>query len=75
MFTDIKDFTSSSEAMPVETLMSSLAEYFDLLSKIILETEGTIDKFIGDSIMAFWGAPKVVDEQANKACLAALRCP
>ncbi len=74
MFTDIKDFTSSSEAMPVETLMSSLAEYFDLLSKIILETEGTIDKFIGDSIMAFWGAPKIVDEQANKACLAALRC-
>ncbi len=74
MFTDISDFTSYSETFPSEVLIPSLSNYFDRLSKIILETEGTIDKFVGDGIMAFWGAPQVVSDQAYKACYAALEC-
>jgi adenylate cyclase len=74
MFSDIKDFTAISESLPVELLMPLLSAYFDVLSKIILESEGTIDKYIGDSIMAFWGAPKRVDDHAKKACLTALGC-
>lgn len=74
MFTDIRDFTSSTESTPIDLLMASLGEYFDQLSKIILKSDGTIDKFIGDSIMALWGAPQKIDQQENKACLAALYC-
>jgi adenylate cyclase len=74
MFTDISDFTSYSETFPSEILVPALSSYFDHLSKIILDAEGTIDKFIGDAIMAFWGAPQIVTDQAYKACCAALLC-
>ena len=74
LFSDIKDFTTISESLPVELLMPSLAAYFDVLSKIILASEGTIDKYIGDSIMAFWGAPQTVVDPVKKACLTALKC-
>jgi adenylate cyclase len=73
MFSDIRDFTASAEILPVEVLMSDLSKYFDVLSKIILDSEGTIDKYIGDSVMAIWGAPQVVTDQMKKACLATLR--
>jgi adenylate cyclase len=71
---DIAGFTTISEAYPTEILTPLLAEYFDALSKIILEAEGTIDKYIGDSIMAFWNAPTEMPDHAMKACLVALRC-
>jgi adenylate cyclase len=74
MFSDISDFTSYSETFSSETLLPALSDYFDRLSKIILTSEGTIDKFVGDGIMAFWGAPQVVTDQAYKACCAALQC-
>jgi adenylate cyclase len=74
LFTDIQDFTTIAEALPTEELMSLLGEYFDLLSKIILEHQGTIDKYIGDSIMAFWGAPIENKDHALLACKAALAC-
>ncbi|HEY4832263.1 MAG TPA: cache domain-containing protein, partial [Waddliaceae bacterium] len=56
-FSDIADFTPIAESLPIEELMPLLSDYFDLLSKVILESQGTIDKYIGDSVMAFWGAP------------------
>ena len=56
-FSDIANSTSIFEEHSTDELMELLAEYFDGLSKIILEAQGTIDKYIGDSIMAFWGAP------------------
>jgi adenylate cyclase len=74
LFSDITNFTTISEKLPTEELTPLLSRYFDVLSKEILALEGTIDKYIGDSIMAFWGAPKSVEEMYYKACMAVLRC-
>jgi adenylate cyclase len=74
LFTDIKDFTTIAENMDPDKLMEHLCEYFDSMSTIIVEQKGTIDKFIGDSIMAFWGAPLLVDQPCQSAARAALKC-
>ncbi len=74
LFSDIAEFTSIAEKLPTERLLPLLEEYFDLLSKIILKDQGTIDKFIGDSIMALWGAPMSIPDPAICACHAALQC-
>lgn len=73
-FSDIEGFTSIMEAQPTDALMALLAEYFDGMSKIILEAGGTIDKYIGDSIMAFWGAPRPLREHSAVCAETALRC-
>ncbi|MBS0352229.1 MAG: hypothetical protein JSR33_13795 [Proteobacteria bacterium] len=73
-FSDIQDFTAIVETHSLKTLMPLLNEYFDGLSKIILENNGTIDKYIGDSIMAFWGAPLDDPQHAISACKTALFC-
>jgi adenylate cyclase len=74
MFSDIENFTTVSESLAIETLTSALSEYFEALSNIIVESSGTIDKYVGDSIMAFWNAPNYVTDHADKACKACLRC-
>ncbi|MES2199598.1 MAG: adenylate/guanylate cyclase domain-containing protein [Chlamydiota bacterium] len=74
MFSDVENFTTISESMPMEKLMTILSDYFDVLSKIVLKSEGTIDKYIGDSLMAFWGAPIKIADHAEKACLTCLQC-
>ncbi|MBX3719518.1 MAG: hypothetical protein KF898_07710 [Parachlamydiales bacterium] len=71
---DINNFTTIAEALPIDHLTALLGEYFDALSKIILESHGTIDKFIGDGIMAFWGAPIEFEDHVERACITALRC-
>jgi adenylate cyclase len=73
-FSDIRAFTSISEEMQPEQLMLHLSEYFNYLSQIIMSERGTIDKFIGDAIMAFWGAPIKLPNGPELACRAALRC-
>lgn len=73
-FSDIEGFTTIAETYETEKLMSLLSEYFDGLSKIILKNQGNIDKFIGDGIMALWGAPRALPSQAVHACAAALEC-
>jgi len=73
-FSDIADFTTVSELIPPELLNEHLSEYFREMTSAILETGGTVDKFIGDSIMAFWNAPMDVREHAITACLAAIEC-
>ncbi|QEL13414.1 adenylate/guanylate cyclase domain-containing protein [Limnoglobus roseus] len=73
-FSDIVGFTSIAEAMPGEELVAHLGEYFDRLSRVVLESGGTVDKFIGDAIMAFWGAPTANPRHASAACLSAHRC-
>jgi adenylate cyclase len=72
MFCDIKDFTSIAEAAASEDLMRQLSDYLESQSNAILEHAGTIDKYIGDSIMAFWNAPIEDPEMEKNACLAVL---
>lgn len=73
LFSDIRGFTSISEALTPVELVHLLNEYFNEMTEIITETNGgTLDKFIGDAIMAFWGAPVEIDNHAEKSCLSAL---
>ncbi len=74
LFSDIKGFSTIAEKTPVEELNKLLEEYFDGMSKIVLSNQGIIDKYIGDSVMAFWGAPKDVENQAELICKTALEC-
>ena len=75
MFSDIKGFTSVSETLTPNQLARVLGLYLEELSRIIQrETNGTIDKYIGDAIMTIWNAPEPVPEHPKMACLAALRC-
>lgn len=72
LFSDIADFTTISEKMPPTELVEKLNEYFSMATKIIHKYGGTLDKYIGDAIMAFWGAPLKVDDHAKLAVNAAL---
>ena len=71
MFTDIAGFTSLSEGMPATELASLLNDHFAVLSACIEAEDGTVDKFIGDSVMAFWGAPDAQPDHAERAARAA----
>ncbi len=72
LFSDIRDFTVLSHVTPVEALVPLLNGLFTDLSAEILREEGTIDKFIGDSVMAFWNAPLPVENHEARAAVAAL---
>jgi adenylate cyclase len=71
-FSDIVGFTSISERLAPEQLVDLLARYLDEMTAAILANGGTVDKFIGDAIMAFWGAPRAHDRHPLAACRAAL---
>ena len=71
-FSDISKFTSIVEKMEPERLVQDLCVYFESISKTILANKGTIDKYIGDAVMAFWGAPVPMEDHAKKACNAAI---
>ncbi len=71
-FSDIRGFTSFSEKRPPEEVVEMLNEYFGVMVGIINKNHGVVDKFIGDAIMAVWGAPKSSNKDAHhavKACL------
>ncbi len=72
MFCDLKDFTKLSENMEVEKLTSLLNEYFTRMTSIILKNQGTLDKYMGDAIMCFWGAPLDIPNHAELACKTAI---
>lgn len=72
LFSDIRGFTSISEKIDPEQLVNFLNRYFTAMTGIILKYRGVVDKFIGDAIMAFWGAPEEVENHAEMACRAAL---
>ncbi len=74
MFSDIAGFTTISESMTTENLLLHISEYLDSLTRIILSQQGTVDKYIGDCIMCFWGAPNEVKEQEYQSCKTALLC-
>ncbi len=73
IFTDIKGFSSISEKLDPVRLVALLNEYLTAMSDIILEERGTIDKYEGDAIMCFFGAPVEVADHAYRACLSAVR--
>ena len=72
LFSDIRGFTTISEALDPEQLVQTLSEYLTVMSDVVFKHEGTIDKYIGDAIMAFWGAPKRQEDHARLACQAAI---
>jgi adenylate cyclase len=74
LFSDIRAFITLSERYEddPEALTALLGRYFTAMTEVIQERSGTIDKYIGDAIMAFWNAPLPVERHARTACLAAL---
>ena len=72
-FSDLENFTTISEQLSPQELSEQTSRYFEIVTVAVTEEQGTIDKFIGDSVMAFWGAPAMLDDHAYHACLAALK--
>lgn len=72
MFCDLRGFTSLAEALPPRDLQALLGEVLTRLTQVIHAHQGTIDKYIGDCIMAFWGAPVALPDHARRAVDAAL---
>jgi len=72
LFSDIRSFTNISEKLSAEKVVEMLNYYFSSMTDSIFAHEGTIDKFIGDAIMAFWGAPVISTNHPDQATLSAL---
>ena len=72
-FSDVEGFSTMAENMPSRDLLARMSTLLELVSKAVHEESGTIDKFVGDGVMAFWGAPALLDDHAWHACVAALR--
>lgn len=72
MFSDIRSFTTLSESMTPDQLVSFLNEYLGEMTDIAFQHWGTLDKYIGDALMAFWGSPFPQADHASRACAAAL---
>lgn len=72
LFSDIRSFTSISESLSASDLKNLLNKYFNPITKSIFDHKGTIDKYVGDMVMAFWGAPLNDPEHAQNALKAAL---
>lgn len=72
MFSDIRGFTSISEKLDAQELALFLNGYLSDMTRIVFDTRGTLDKYIGDAVMAFWGAPYEDGQHAVQACTATL---
>ncbi len=72
MFTDVLGFTTLSETMTAPETANWLNAHFALIAAAVDAEDGTIDKYIGDSVMAVWGVPEALDDPADRACRAAL---
>jgi adenylate cyclase len=73
MFSDIDGFTRISETLPPDEILPQLSRYFGEISDEIRLSEGTLDKFMGDGVMAFWTLPADVPDRAAEVCRAVLR--
>ena len=74
LFTDIADFTAKTEKADPSDVMLFTSRYFAALSTVIMNHRGTVDKFIGDSVMAIWNAPANDDNHVHHACTAVAAC-
>jgi adenylate cyclase len=74
MFTDIKGFTNLTEMLDPDPLAVALGHYYAAMTTAIHDQDGTVDKYIGDSVMAIWNAPRPTENHPIKACAAALAC-
>ncbi|GEM_PF-6130950 len=72
LFCDIRSFTSLAEGISPEETVRMLTEFFNRMTEVIFAAEGVLDKFVGDQVMAFWGAPVQQPDHARRACTAAL---
>ncbi|MBD3272587.1 MAG: CHASE2 domain-containing protein [Elusimicrobia bacterium] len=72
LFSDIRGFTSMSEGMDHEAVVDILNEYLTRMTDMVYKHGGTLDKFIGDAVMAFWGAPTPQPDHAQRAVLCAI---
>ncbi len=73
LFSDVRDFTSISEKLTPTELASALNRYMGEMTDIVFQTNGTLDKYIGDAIVAFWGAPLDIGDHVNQAMEGAVR--
>jgi adenylate cyclase len=73
LFSDIRGFTTISEGLTPDALVLLLNEYLTTMTDTLFSTYGTLDKYIGDAVMAFWGAPVPLADHAFRACSCALR--
>jgi len=71
-FSDIEGFSTFSENKEPEDLISFLNEYLSEMTKVVFDNKGTLDKYVGDAVMAFWGAPIQMQDHAYHACKTAL---
>ena len=72
MFSDIRDFTALSEGLTPDELVSLLNEYLSVMTSVLFRNLGTLDKYIGDAIMAFWGSPYPQADHAVRSCACAV---
>jgi adenylate cyclase len=72
LFSDVRGFTTISEKIPVDELVRTLNEFLSAMVEVIFKNGGTLDKFVGDCVMAFWGAPVRQDDHAARAARTAL---
>jgi class 3 adenylate cyclase len=72
MFTDIQGFTAIAESLPPAEVARLLNEHFALLARCVEEEGGTVDKYLGDGMLAFWGAPEKIKNRGLRACRTAL---
>jgi len=72
MFTDIQGFTAIAEGLPPSEVARLLNEHFALLARCVEGEGGTVDKYLGDGMLAFWGAPEKIKNRAHRACRTAL---
>lgn len=73
LFSDLEDFSGLSEVTPTRDLLQRVSAYLELMTYAIKEESGTVDKFIGDAVMAFWGAPLINQNHGYLACVAAIK--
>jgi class 3 adenylate cyclase len=73
LFADVESFTTIAEQLSSQELSEQTSHYFETVTSAVAEESGTIDKFIGDCVMALWGAPTVMEDHVFRACVAALK--